>query len=306
MTSFETPASPTMNNFETLVRPELFRGFSGEYIARKLEDSGQALINDDQGVKRPFSPVSVAIRTLNEADELRACLSSIEDQIDVTEIVDEVIVVDNDSSDETQEVAKDNGAKLISLGRDEFNYPKSMNLCMQTAKNNEVLLLPGHSVLASTAGLLAVVRAFQDEQVAGIYCPPLPSHSASLTERFFGAVGNPFLLSRSEVKKASMGVMGATNAVFRKDVWENMGGFDESGRQLGGEDTEYARYALANDYIIRREPLVVAHHSHGLNIVDYYRQFRAWQEMFSDKQTVFDRDSIALRRPDIRARLQKD
>ena len=75
--------------------------------------------------------ISAVIITKNEEENITACLESI------AEVVDEIIVVDHNSSDRTAEIARNNGATVITA---EWNtYGISKNLGNQHAKNDWIL-----------------------------------------------------------------------------------------------------------------------------------------------------------------------
>ena len=92
--------------------------------------------------------------------------------------------------------------------------------------------------------------------------------------------------------------MGATNAVIRKEAWQELGKFDEQ-YQNGGEDTKLAEKMLENGLRIIREPLVAVHHSHGLGLINYARQLKAWSKMVKGDTSQFDRQDLQRRRPDL-------
>ena len=69
-------------------------------------------------------PVSVLVTTLNEAENLPRCLSSLQD-------FDEVVVIDSNSTDGTPEIAKNHGAKLVPFTWNGI-YPKKRQWCLDT------------------------------------------------------------------------------------------------------------------------------------------------------------------------------
>ncbi len=307
----------TSTNETTLINPELFDTMyfgTGSVLRNALESRGQALIDGAQPVHVDQQGVTVGIRTLNEAGPLTRLLETIDSQQGEKP---EVIVVDNESKDDTVAIAKDFGATVLTLSRKNFSYPRSMNMCMEAATNNLVFLTVGHAALASSLALESAKRRFsEDKSVAGVFVPPLAGYGASRTERML-ATGSLFLsktpiklvakgysaddefgMKVKQVKKAGMGVMGSTNAVFHKQVWQDLGGFDEK-LGMGGEDTLLADKMLNAGYAIVSEPLLAVHHSHGLGPINYARQVMAWNRMAKFAELQFDRDAISKRRPDL-------
>jgi rhamnosyltransferase len=88
--------------------------------------------------------LSVVIRARNEAQYLRQVLKALESQ--QCNFQWEIIVVDNESDDETVELCKAYKARIISIRRDEFTYGRALNLGISNARGKLVLLCSAHSV----------------------------------------------------------------------------------------------------------------------------------------------------------------
>lgn len=91
----------------------------------------------------PDFPVSVIIRTRNSGVGLERCLNSIFNQIGV-EL--EIIIVDSGSVDETLDISERFECKIIHYPIKEisFNYSKAINLGIQQAKGQEILIISSH------------------------------------------------------------------------------------------------------------------------------------------------------------------
>lgn len=283
--------------YRTLITPETFSlmPFGGEILRDGMERAGNDILEQDI---KSAEGVSVVIRTLNESEKLARLMDSIEQQEGLGET--QVIVVDNQSSDDTQKVARSRGAEVVEIPRGEFSYPRSMNVGVEASDFDIVFLTVGYAILASTVAIQTCREEFGDsnKEVGGVYAPPLISVDSSFTEQLL-SVGNVFLnRKRVEVTKAGMGVLGATNATIRKSALDAHGGFNES-VAMGGEDTLFAKQMLDDGLTIVSNPLVAVHHSHGLGPINYARQVMAWRRMVSAHQSSFDINSVRSRRPDI-------
>lgn len=289
-----------MREYETLTRPDIFEGMPFFYrgIADSLDRQGKRLLNEGGISDEPRGQkMTVAIRTMNEADTLDKLLDSVQRQIGSDDT--ELVVVDNESTDGTKEVARSYGAQVLTISRNDFSYPRSMNMAMEAASHDHVYLTVGHAILASKVALEAAKRHFAaDSAVAGVYAFPIANANASKVDLMFDAM-KPVQMKKSKaITKADMGVLGATNAILSKEAWEDYGGFDES-LGMGGEDTDLARKLLADGRKLIFEPLVTVHHSHGLGLVDYIRQIAAWNAMKKGQPAEFDANKIKARRPDL-------
>lgn len=255
---------------------------------------GETLVDDPTN----DPDVSIVIRTLNEAARLEQLFEDIHRQLFASEV--EVIVVDNESTDRTRQVASYYGAEVVTLPRDDFTYPKSMNLGVEASSHDTVFLTVGHALLSNVYNLHAGARHFTREEVAGAFGTVLPNDNASSVENL-ATIGCAIWASRPAhgIRKASMGVLGATGAMISKPAWAELGQFDER-YETGGEDTALAGLMLTNGYEVIKEPALTVHHSHGVGVVDGIKQFRAWQKTLIAPQKL-NRQELLARRPDLRA-----
>jgi cellulose synthase/poly-beta-1,6-N-acetylglucosamine synthase-like glycosyltransferase len=244
--------------------------------------------------------ISVVVRAYNEAAKLEKLLADVQRQAFASDL--EVVVVDNASSDRTAEVVEQFGARLVTLPRGEFTYPKSMNLAMESASNDVVFLTVAHARLSNVHSLHAGARHFaKDALVAGVFGKVLPNEGASFIERWVATIDNNLGLAKpaQRVGKAGMGALAGTGAMLSKKVWEELGRFDKR-YETGGEDTALAKLMLKNGYGLVLEPALTVHHSHGLGFRDSVKQeLHQFQTVRAPQQ--FDRQELLERRPDLRA-----
>jgi cellulose synthase/poly-beta-1,6-N-acetylglucosamine synthase-like glycosyltransferase len=244
--------------------------------------------------------ISVVVRAYNEAAKLEKLLADVQRQAFASDL--EVVVVDNASSDRTAEVVEQFGARLVTLPRGEFTYPKSMNLAMESASNDVVFLTVAHARLSNVHSLHAGARHFaKDALVAGVFGKVLPNEGASFIERWVATIDNNLGLAKpaQRVGKAGMGALAGTGAMLSKKVWEELGRFDKR-YETGGEDTALAKLMLKNGYGLVLEPALTVHHSHGLGFRDSVKQeLHQFQTVRAPQQ--FNRQELLERRPDLRA-----
>lgn len=275
-----------------LLYPESFENiFLGERIANLMEDRTGYI----QQTNTADFPRSVIIRTKNDAKNIVRLFEEIDAQQTAQET--EVILVDTESTDGTVDIAKSYGATVINIAQADFTYPKSLNLGMQAA-SYDAFLTVGHANLSNKQMFNAMSARFSEPNVVAAFGEDLPGLRASRTERIAypaGVYGH--LRKTTKVSKFVMGVLGATRAAVSKDVWQELGGFDEN-YASGGEDSDLAKRILANGKDIVREPALSVHHSHGLSPWNNLKQFVHWMSITKGPQ-AFDKDKLAQRRPDL-------
>jgi len=269
------------------------KSLTARLLSRRIRE---ALVDDPNN----DPSVSVVVRTLNEAAKLEQLLEDIRRQLFSSEV--EIIIVDNESTDRTSQIAKHYGAEMVKLRRDDFTYPKSMNLGMEAASCDLVFLTVGHARLSNIHSLHAGARHFsKDEGVAGAFGTVLPNVGASYIERWSATVDANRGLTRpaARIKKVSLGVLQCTGAMIAKAAWEELGRFDER-YQTGGEDTALARLMLNEGMGIVQEPALSVHHSHGLGLSNALKQLLHQQQTLRAPRK-FNREQLFERRPDLRA-----
>jgi glycosyltransferase involved in cell wall biosynthesis len=282
-----------------LLNPEMMLSapFGNSVTARLLNKRINETLLDDP-MNDPS--ISVAVRSYNEAAKLEKLLEDIQRQAYKSEL--EVVVVDNASSDGTPQVVERFGARLVTLPKGEFTYPKSMNLAMEAASHEVVFLTVAHARLSNVHNLHAGARHFAKEAgVAGVFGKVLPNEAASYIERWIAAVDNNLGLASpaQRIKKAGMGALAGTGAMIAKSAWQELGRFDLR-YETGGEDTALAKLMLKNGFGVVLEPALTVHHSHGLGSRDSVKQeLHQLQTVRAPRQ--FDRDELLERRPDLRA-----
>jgi len=199
--------------------------------------------------------VSVVVRTRNEARWIGRCLAAVcaQDYPDY-----EVVVVDNESIDETLAIVGRFRCEVTGIPEKDFSHGRSINLGISTARGALVAIISGHCIPTHDRWLRRLVAAFGDPDLAGVYGrqEPLPDTSPFDKRDLW----NSFGLDR-RVQKQDYFFHNA-NSMIRRDVWERVP-FNE---QLSGvEDRDWAKRVLALGYSIAYEPAASVYHFHGIN-----------------------------------------
>jgi len=236
--------------------------------------------------------ISIIIRAKNEARNLRKLIPQIKAQKSINQKDIEIIVVDNESSDKTQEVARNFG-KVISISDKDFSYPKASNLGIKKSHGEIIIMLDAHAELIRNDWLKNIIKYFDDPEVAGVYSPELPASNASIWEKLFYIPAFYFrkITSPDVITSARPGVMAAVCCALRKSFW-NKHHFNEK-YGAGGEDLEWGIWALKNGYKIIRDTNCAVYHSHGLSLKNLIRQYKYW--IYIRRPHPFDRGKLKYR-----------
>lgn len=240
--------------------------------------------------------VSVIVRAINEEWKLKKLLWHLQNQRYRGDM--EVIVVDNESVDGTVAAAHQFGAKVVTIPREDFTFPLSLNKGAENARHEILIFTVAHALPIRNDWLASGTKHFRNPKVAGVYSPVLPHllpgyPRMTIAELLFYSPGYLWARIRGAhpIRHGAMGVLGATNCALRRELWCQHH-FDERFK-LGGEDGEWAQWAMDRGYKIICDWRFAVYHSHGLNYKKLKEQFRYWSQL--GKPTTFTRDALSFR-----------
>jgi glycosyltransferase involved in cell wall biosynthesis len=171
---------------------------------------------------------------LNEAKSLRKVLAALKSQNSAPA---EIIVVDNESTDNSRDVAAEFGARVISLPRTAFTYGRALNIGIGEAVQPFVLNLSAHSVPLGRAFIEEVLEPFNDSNVGAVTCRDVARKEDladwPVRRRLTGAVDWDTLFTQGLVNSA---------AAIRRDLWLRFP-FDED--LPFSEDALWSRHVLS-------------------------------------------------------------
>jgi glucosyl-dolichyl phosphate glucuronosyltransferase len=216
--------------------------------------------------------ISVVLCTYNRCQSLRQVLNNLATLTLPESVQWEVVVVDNNSRDETRQVVED----LYRTHPGCFRYVFEPQPGLSHARNagiwearGEIIAFTDDDVCISPTWLQNLTRHLHDPEWAGAggrilpeqpFVPPgwlsVESRYALAPLAVFDLGSEPGLLAEPPV---------GANMAFRKEMFEKYGGFrTDLGRRPGSlmsnEDTEFGRRLLAGGERFRYEPSAVVYH----------------------------------------------
>jgi rhamnosyltransferase len=231
---------------------------------------------------------SILIRTKNEEKWIGECLQRLAAQ---TYKDFEIIIVDSGSTDRTLEIVKNFNVRLFQIKSEEFTYSYALNFACQKAEAKKYFaILSGHSLPCSQNWLKNGIEDFNDRKIAGVYGPVWALPDGYIWEKlifnkYINIFRHAFVGRKRIVKEAVMGVLGNTNALIRRDLWDQHH-FDEA-YGAGGEDGEWGRYWLTRGYVAIRDLRFAVYHSHGLSYQDLKKQQANWRSLIKPQPFYF-------------------
>jgi len=134
-----------------------------------------------------MAKLTVALATFNEEKNLGACLTSIKD------IVDEIIIVDGSSTDNTVNIAKEFGAK-VKIVENQQNFHINKQKALDMATNEWIFQLDADEVVSADLAKEMSEVILMTEKEQDIYQSKLPQKTLflqhqQLLEARDGAIG---------------------------------------------------------------------------------------------------------------------
>lgn len=221
---------------------------------------------------------SIIIRTKNEERWLGRVLQKLVSQ---TYKNFEIIIVDSGSGDRTLEIARKFPVRIFEIPPASFSYPYALNYGAERATAEKfMVILSAHSLPVSNAWLSDGLSHFRDvDTIAGVYGPLCALPDATFWDKLFQE-SRHFLDRAQEVEikmKPGLGVLGFTNAIVRKNLWQ-LRKFEEA-YGAGGEDGEWAAYWMARGYKVIKDKKFSVMHSHYLSLRGWRKQLAYWRSL---------------------------
>jgi len=223
---------------------------------------------------------SLVIPTKNGGPLFKAAIGALENQ--TYWVQTEFIVIDSGSSDNTVEIARNAGAKIVEIPPESFNHGATRDLGISIASCELVVLMVQDAIAQGTNLLETILRQFDDPEVAGVYARQVPQPDADLiTQRNL----NNWLTGRLEREVRKMESLEWYEALspiekyffcnfdnvcsaIRKSVWQEQ----KFGDVAFGEDIDWAERVLKKGWRIVFEPEAAVVHSHNRPMLYEYKR----------------------------------
>ena len=245
-------------------------------------------VNDKDG-----QVVSVVIRARNAAEQLGRCLECLKGQIMPTETKLEIVVVDNESCDGSDIVARCNGAMVLGISGERFSWGRALNRGISAAKGDVVILLSADAYPADKRWICEMLRPFSEPDVAAVYGRQIPYSNAPVDERvrlqkYFGTESKRFDINSLGIGPAGNGMITSNAcAAIRRSAWQEMP-YDENIE--AGEEGPWSYNMIQRGCAIVYQPLACVYHSHRDGAFK-----SAWRHMELLKKNLFFRKKYLTR-----------
>lgn len=199
------------------------------------------------------SKVSVVIRNKNQASALEFLLKNLTGRY--ADDLDEVIVIDNLSTDNSGEIVKKYNCKLVSISN--FSYGGSANLAAESARNDIVVVFSAHAYPVSNDFFKQIMLKFQgNTNLAGLRC----LHGSNDYRNYINNIS-----AKTDPNRSGLIFCGS---VFNRKVWEKHRFKDDI---TTFEDKEWTLRVLAAGYDIAFSPSIFSYEIKRSRRQDFFR-----------------------------------
>jgi len=228
---------------------------------------------DPQPISASTRTVSAVIRANNEAKHIGRLLTGFAQQ---TVKLDEIILVDSGSTDDTVKIAEAAGCRIVHIAKSEFSFGRALNRGCQAANGDILLFASAHVYPVYDTYVEHIVSAFDRDNVAIAYGRQVGDERTKFSESRVMVKWFP----DENIWDQQHPFSNNANAAVLKSVWK-ASPYDES--LTGLEDLDFAQKALANGYKIAyvADAPVVHVHEETWNIIRnrYRREAMAYAKI---------------------------
>ncbi|WP_300520252.1 glycosyltransferase family 2 protein [Aliiroseovarius sp.] len=217
---------------------------------------------------------SIVIRTLNEARYLGDLLAMIARQ-ETAGLDHEVVLIDSGSTDDTVKIAREHGARVTTISKQEFSFGRSLNMGCDFARGDILVFISGHCIPVDEHWLQNLCQPLIDGVVSYAYGRQVGDDDSYFSERRIFAKYFP---ESSAVPQEGFFCNNANSAITR-EAWAAHR-FDEE--LTGLEDMALAK--------------VLVDAGHQVGYVAEASVFHHHSETWTSVRRRFEREALALQR----------
>lgn len=210
--------------------------------------------------------VSVIVPVLNGADKIDECIESLLAQSYPSHLT-EIIVVDNNSDDGTQDIVSTYPVKLIHETI-QTSYA-ARNHGIREARGS-IIAFTDADCVADKMWLSRLVEPFSDEKVGAVGGKILSQESNNLIEQF-----TDYLQPFDVITDLPLEVFLTNNVAYRTHLVDAVGLFDEALFTAGDVDLAW-RVQIHTGAKVKRVPEAIVYHKNRSTLKGLFKQFRRY------------------------------
>ncbi|WP_233208430.1 glycosyltransferase family 2 protein [Pollutimonas subterranea] len=221
---------------------------------------------------------AIIVPTYNGGTVWKACAGAIRQACTVMPQVSGVQVVDSSSIDDTVIVARASGFAVQMIDPRDFDHAGTRNRACDALDESTdiVIFLTQDAILAGSDSLTALIRAFDDPNVAVAYGRQLPHADANpiaAHARSFNYRERSYVSDRNSGHAMGLKAVFTSNsfAAYRLSVFKDLSGFPE--KSILSEDMYFAAKAVMAGHKVAYVADATVMHSHNYTPLEEFRRY---------------------------------
>lgn len=219
--------------------------------------------------------ISVVIRNKNQDKALAFLLDNLTRRYNSS--IDEIVVLDNESTDTSLSVIQQYGVKLVT--EENFGYGSSANLAAASVRNDIVVIFSAHAFPVSHDFFEVIRQRFvENENLAGVRC----IHNSNDFKAY--------ILERKATQDVQSCGLIFCGSAFNRNVWKNHKFKDDISTF---EDKEWSQRVLEAGYDIEFAPAIFCYDIKRSNSQEFFRyknevkgSYQLWHKNLTLKNVV--------------------
>jgi rhamnosyltransferase len=216
--------------------------------------------------------ISVIIPTLNAGNVLDRLILSLKKQ----KIVNEIIIIDSSSSDNTRIIAKDHNVKFIGIETKDFNHGATRNVAALHTEGDIIVFMTQDALPFEQSCIENLIKPLEVDSIAAVYGRQIPREEAIPTEKFarlYNYPEEPIIKGREQIQEMGIKTFFFSNvfSAIRRKEFEEIGGFPEN--VIMFEDMLFAAKLIERGYRIAYVPEARVIHSHDYSLTEQLRRY---------------------------------
>ncbi|MCI1983281.1 MAG: glycosyltransferase [Bifidobacteriaceae bacterium] len=219
--------------------------------------------------------VSVVIPTLNAEKYIAQQLDDLKKQ---TVQPSEILVIDSSSSDNTVQLARKHGAKVIVIKRSEFNHGGTRHQGFLNTSGEFTIFFTQDAVMNDPECIKNLIAPFSDSDIAMTTGRQIPKGDARPFEalvRKFNYPDESSIRSKADLPRLGIKTYFASDvcAAYRRSAYLEAGGFPRPCNT--NEDMLMAAIFINRGFKVAYTANATVSHSHNLSLKEQYRRNKA-------------------------------
>ena len=178
----------------------------------------------------------------------------------------EVILVDSGSTDNTVQIGKEYGAKIVNISKDEFTFGRSLNRGIEVAAGEFIVNISAHCYPVYHDWLSQLIKPFEDPKIAVSYGKQRGGKENHYSEHQWF---QKYFPDEAQPRQQNPYTHNA-NAAIRRSLWEE---HKYSEAITGLEDLEWSSWAVNNNYFIAYVPEAEVIHKHSETLGQVHNRY---------------------------------